>query len=252
MRRLALFAAAAFTLAACSNETTSPGSDLATIGSGSYGGALTLAGGYDADIYQNRLINALPDSLRLTSEQSAKIKALIEAFQQATKADREALGAILREAKQAMEQKKPRSEVEAILAKGTELRKRLAEAEAKLKSDIDAVLTAEQRAWLAAHAPKTCRPDQFPPLTDAQKAQIRSFEAAFRENNKVDLEAVKAIFEEAQAAIQAGKTREEVAKILEKAIAPMTRLEFARKQLRDQILSVLTPEQKASGCFPLG
>ena len=48
------------------------------------------------------------------------------------------------------------------------------------------------------------------------------------------------------------ESREEVAAILEKARAPMQRLEAARKELRDRILAVLTPEQKASGCLPLG
>jgi Spy/CpxP family protein refolding chaperone len=89
-------------------------------------------------------------------------------------------------------------------------------------------------------------------LTDAQKAQIKSLETAFQTANKADLDAVKAVIDEAQAAIKAGKSRDEVAAILQKAIAPMTRLAAARKTLRDQILNVLTPEQKASGCFPLG
>ncbi|MGE5749362.1 MAG: Spy/CpxP family protein refolding chaperone, partial [Gemmatimonas sp.] len=164
----------------------------------------------------------------------------------------EALGAILREAHQAIEAKKSRTEVQAILAKGDDIRKRLSAAEAKLKSDIDAVLTPEQRAWIAAHSPTACRANQFPPLTDAQKAQIRSLETAFQTANKADLDAVKAVLDEAQAAIKAGKSRDEVAAILQKAIAPMTRLAAARKTLRDQILNVLTPEQKASGCFPLG
>ena len=253
MRRIALITIAALALAACSSDTTSPaGSDLAITDAGAFGTALTLAGGYDADTYQNRLANALPDELKLTDEQKTKIRSLVEAFQQSTKADREALNAILREARQAVEAKKTRAEVEAILSKGADIRRRLAAAEAKLKSDIDGVLTAEQKAWIESHSPRGCRADKFPPLTDAQKAQIKALEATFQENNKADLAAVKAVFDEAQAAIKAGKSREEVAKILEQAIAPMTRLMAARKELRDQILAVLTPEQKSSGCLPLG
>ena len=252
MRRTALIAAAVLSLAACSDGTSPSGPDLTLLEAGAYGTALTALGGYDADLYQNRLANALPDELKLTAEQQAKIKALVEAFVQATRADREALGAILREAHQAAQAGKSRSEIEAILAKGADIRRRLSAAEAKLKADIDAVLTAEQRAWIAAHSPRTCRADRFPPLTDAQKAQIRALEMTFQQNNKADLDLVRATFEEAHAAIQAGKSREEVAQIIAKAAPAIIRLETARQALRQQILAVLTPEQKASGCLPLG
>jgi Spy/CpxP family protein refolding chaperone len=252
MRRTALIAAAVLSLAACSDATSPSGPDLTLLEAGAYGTALTSLGGYDADLYQNRLANALPDELKLTAEQQAKIKALVEAFVQATRADREALGAILREARQAAQAGKSRTEIEAILAKGADIRRRLSAAEAKLKADIDAVLTAEQRAWIAAHSPRTCRADRFPPLTDAQKAQIRALEMTFQQNNKADLDLVRATFEEAHAAIQAGKSREEVAQIIAKAAPAIIRLETARQGLRQQILAVLTPEQKASGCLPLG
>jgi Spy/CpxP family protein refolding chaperone len=252
MRRTALIAAAVLSLAACSDATSPSGPDLTLLEAGAYGTALTSLGGYDADLYQNRLANALPDELKLTSEQQAKIKALVEAFVQATRADREALGAILREARQAAQAGKSRTEIEVILAKGADIRRRLSAAEAKLKADIDAVLTPEQRTWIAAHSPRTCRADRFPPLTDAQKAQIRALEMTFQQNNKADLDLVRATFEEAHAAIQAGKSREEVAQIIAKAAPAIIRLETARQALRQQILAVLTPEQKASGCLPLG
>jgi Spy/CpxP family protein refolding chaperone len=252
MRRIVLIAVAALAMA-CSGESTSPGTtDLSLLDAGAFGTALTSTGGYDAGIYQDRLINALPDELKLTDEQRAKIRALVEAFQQATRADREALGAILAEARRAAEAGKTRAEVGAILAKGNDIRRRLAAAEAKLKADIDAVLTAEQRAWILAHSPKACRADRFTPLTDAQKAQIRALEAAFQEQNRADLALVKSVLEEAHAALVAGKSREEVLQILQKAAAAVQRLEAARRVLRENILAVLTPEQKASGCLPLG
>ena len=252
MRRTVLIAIAALSLA-CSGESTSPGTtDLSLLEAGAFGTALTSAGGYDAGLYKDRLINALPDELKLTDEQRAKIHALVEAFQQATRADREALATILAEARRAAAAGKTRAEVEAILAKGKDIRRRLAAAEAKLKADIDAVLTAEQRAWILAHSPKACRADQFPPLTDAQKAQIRALEAAFQEQNRADLALVKSVIEEAHAAMRAGKSREEVMQILQKAAAAVQRLEAARRTLRENILAVLTPEQKASGCLPLG
>ena len=252
MRRTALIAVAALSLAACSDSTSPGGPDMTLLEAGAYGTALTSMGGYDANIYQNRLANALPAELTLTTEQREKIKTLVETFLQSTRADREALGAILREAYQAVQARKSRTEVEAILAKGADIRHRLAAAEAKLKSDIDAVLTAEQRAWLAAHSPRSCRADKFPPLTDAQKAQIHALESAFQQNNKADIDLVRLTLDEAQAAIKAGKSREEVAQILMKAAPAIVRLEAARQALRQQILGVLTPEQKASGCLPLG
>jgi Spy/CpxP family protein refolding chaperone len=252
MRRTLLIAVAALSLA-CSGESTSPGTtDLSLFEAGAFGTALTSAGGYDAGIYQDRLINALPDELKLTDAQKAQIRALVEAFQQATRADREALLVILHEAKRAIAAGKSRAEVGAILAKGDDIRRRLAAAEAKLKSDIDAVLTPEQRAWIEAHSPKACRANMFPPLTDAQKAQIRALEVAFQQQNSADLALVKSVLEEAQAAMRAGKSREEIAAILKKGAEAIQRLEAARKTLREQILAVLTPEQKASGCLPLG
>jgi Spy/CpxP family protein refolding chaperone len=225
---------------------------MSLIEAGAFGTALTSMGGYDADTYQNRLVNALPDELKLTTEQQAKIMALVDTFMLSTKADREALGAILREAHQAAQAGKSRADIQAILEKGADIRRRLSAAEAKLKSDIDAVLTAEQRAWLAAHTPRGCRPDRFPPLSDAQKAQIHALEIAFQQDNKADLELVRQTLDEAHAAIRAGKSREQVAMILTKAAPALLRLEAARKILREQILGVLTPEQKASGCLPLG
>lgn len=253
MRKMIAITLVALAAAACSSDTTAPAnSDLSTLDAGAFGTALTVAGGYDAETYQNRLINGLPDELALTDDQKAQIKSLVEAFVQSTKSDREALTAILREAHEAARAGKSRDDIKAILAKGEPIRERLAAAETKLKSDIDAVLTPDQRAWIASHTPRACKADQFPPLTDAQKAQIKALETAFQAAHQADLDAVKSILSDAQAAIRAGKSRDEVAAILARAVAPLQRLATARTELRTQILAVLTPEQKASGCLPLG
>jgi Spy/CpxP family protein refolding chaperone len=252
MRRLAIAALAALSLAACSNDTTSPDAADLAIDETMFGTALTLNGGYDAGLYRDRLVNALPDSIKLTDEQKQQIRALVDAFETATKADREALAAILREAQQAIRDHKTREEIRAILSKGAPYRDRLHAAERKLIADIDALLTPAQRAWIQAHKPQRCDPSRFPPLTDAQKAAIRALESAFQENNKADLDSLKSILDEARAAAQAGKTREEIAAILAKAAPIARRLAEARKELHEDILNVLTPEQKASRCFPLG
>src|SRR5690349_20682815 len=254
MRRIALTVIATLAIAACSNDSTSPVADGALIDAFLIGSssALTSAGGYDGDLYQDRLINGLPDELKLTPEQQAKIKALVTAFQAATKADHDALNAILRQAKDAVAAHKSRDEVKAILDQGIAIRDRLSAAEAALRAAIDAVLTPEQKAWLDAHRPAACDPSKFPPLTEAQKAQIRALEQAFQTANKADLDAVKAIIDQAHAAAAAGKTKAEVEAIMAQAHPAMARLDAARQALKAAIDAVLTPEQKASRCFPLG
>ncbi len=250
MRRIAMVIAA-ISLAACSQDATSPqpSSDL-DLTAGAFGTALTSVGGYEAGVYESRLANGLPEDLKLSSEQRAKIKALVQAFEDATRADREALRAILKEATGG--KKANRDDAKKVLDATADIRARLAAAEAKLKADIDAVLTAEQRAWIASHSSKRCDPHKFVPLTDAQKAQIRALEAAFEASNKADLDAVKAAYDEAKEAARAGKSREEIAKILERVKPAIARLATGRAKLHEQITAVLTAEQKASGCLPLG
>jgi Spy/CpxP family protein refolding chaperone len=250
MRSKALLLLSALTLAACSSDSTAPDPDLNPndIAIGAFGTAFTTTGAYDADLYQLRLANGLPDELRLTDAQKAQIKALVDAYLAATKADREALTAIIREAVEAIMARKSRDAVRAILERGAPIRARLAAAEAALKAAIDAVLTPEQRAWLASHRPQQCDPSKFPPLTDAQKAQIRALENAFVDSNNADLDAVKNAVEQARAA----NTREEALQILNGVRPAIERLEAARRQLRIAIENILTAEQKASGCVPLG
>jgi len=257
MRRIVLVVATAV-LVGCSNETTSPadsaaGTDLITqFTNSALGDAFTTAGGYDADLFELRLLHALPDSIRLSPDQEAKIKALVDAYNAATKADREALNAVLRQAKDAVKAHKSPADVKAILDTGAPIAARLATAAANLKTAIDAVLTADQLAWLASHAPKHCKKGSFPPLTDAQKIQMKAYEAAFETANKTDLQAVRKALEDVKAAIRAGKTAAEVQAILDAVKPAIDRLATARKTLHDQLESVLTPEQKASGCIPLG
>ncbi|HYN79986.1 MAG TPA: Spy/CpxP family protein refolding chaperone [Gemmatimonadaceae bacterium] len=255
MRRIALISLAAVSLAACSAESTAPSASdeqVNEFAASAFGNALTSAGGYDPDLYEARLTNAFPDEIKLTDEQRAKIRTLVEAFKVATKADRDALNLILRQAMEAVRAGKSRAEVIAILDKGLVIRDRLRAAETTLKTQIEAILTAEQRAWLAAHTPQRCDPSKFVPLTDAQKAQMRALEAAFQEANKADLAAVKAAFEQVKAGLAAGKTREELKSILDSVLPAIQRLEAARRALHQQLQAVLTPEQKASRCLPLG
>ncbi|MDQ3081805.1 MAG: Spy/CpxP family protein refolding chaperone [Gemmatimonadota bacterium] len=252
MRRIALMALAAMSLGACSNDSTAPDPLDFSLEAGAFGTALTMNGGYDAGLMQERLVNALPDEIKLSDAQKTAIRSLVQAFEAATREDRQALGLILKKAREAAAAGKSRAEIQEILGTGAAYRERLAAAERKLMADIEAVLTAEQRAWIQAHKPTACRPENFPPLSDAQKSAIHALETAFRENNRADLEIMKSVMEEVRAAVRAGSTRDEVAVILRKGAEAASRLATARKQLRDDILGVLTPQQRASRCFPLG
>jgi len=252
MRRIILSCLAAASIAACSNETTSPDvADLA-LDAGLFGTALTQNGGYDARQYQDRLFNALPDEIALSDAQKTQIRSFVEEFMAATKSDREALQGILKQARDAIQAGKSREEVTAIMRQGAPFRDRIHAAEKELVADIQSVLTAEQKAWITAHRPPRCDASRFPALTDAQKAQIEALEKSFREDNKADLDAMRAIMEEARAAIQAGKSREEVAAIIARGATIARRLAEARSELRQDIAAVLTPEQRASRCLPLG
>ncbi len=248
MRRIVLATIAAFSIAACSNDATGPDdATLRAINAAGTGTALTIVGGYDGDVYQDRLTNGLPDSLKLTDAQKTAIKNLVSAFEAATQADRDSLNKLLGDARKSVGNKGDAGKVDKLLGDAAPIVARLRTAEEKLKTDIDAVLTAEQRAWVASHGPKKCKPGSFPALTSTQKAQIKTLETAFRETNKADLEAVEAALKGTK-----GKSAAEIKSILD-AIAPArARLETARKKLTEDIAKVLTTEQKNSGCLPLG
>lgn len=82
-------------------------------------------------------------------------------------------------------------------------------------------------------------------LTAEQKAQIEALHAAFERANAADLAALKAIEKEVRDAIKAGKTRQEVARIMEKAAPIRGRLAAAMAKLAADIWKVYTPAQQA-------
>jgi Spy/CpxP family protein refolding chaperone len=263
MRKLLLLALTAGALAACSREASAPaqtddiaalvGSDLAVLGSF---GAEAWAAGAGPDALggvgtAGWVLRALPPELKLTDAQVAQIRTLVEAFQKATQADREALGAIRKKAEEARRAGATREQVAQILATGRPIIERIAAAEARLHHAVLAVLTDRQRAWLASHSPRRCDAPAIK-LTDEQKSQISTLVAAFESANRADLDAVKAAMDAAAAAHKAGQSREEIRAILEAVKPARERLELARRALNQQIVALLTPEQKASGCYLKG
>lgn len=247
-----LLLAGVVTLAACStSDTLSPGADL---------GALDVievlpdyADPTTAMMDRGGIGGAqLPDSLALSTEQKAAIQKLKDAFETANAADIARLKAIETEAKAARAAGKSRAEVRAILEKAIPIRTKLESAFEALRTAIWAIYTPAQKAWLEANRPKQCGPDGGPKLTEAQLAQIKALREAFRTANAADLELLKSVGEEARAARQAGKSEAEIKAILAKAAAARERVRTAEKNLQDDIMGLLTAEQRAAWCVGRG
>lgn len=243
MRRTLVLLAAVALAAACGNDPTAPASPEPGANAAAGLSALNAGGpGFG-------LLNRLPANLALTDAQKTQIKGFVTAFQTATKSDREALQALFKQARDARRNGATAEQVKAILQQGAPIRERLQAARAQLRQQIEGVLTADQKAWLAANAPKRCDPATAPRLSDAQRAQIKSLRDAFAQTNKADLEAVRQAFQQARQARQGGATPDQVKAILDGVKPAAQRLATARQKLQSDIQAVLTPEQKASGCF---
>lgn len=246
MRKILFMLLAVLAVGACSEDTTAPTGDALLLDD-----AALLAYGYNAaDMAEPgghfiARLKMLPDSLKLSATQESQIRALIAAFIEATKADIAALNAIHQEARAAHAAGQSAEEIRAILARGDAIRARLHEADARLRSDIEALLTAEQKAWLAGHQ-YPCRGLR---LSDEQKTQISALIAAFQTANQADIEQIKAVFEDAREAHQSGATREQIREILKQAQPAMERVRAAHIALEQAIRAVMTPEQLRSGCF---
>ncbi|MCC6316433.1 MAG: Spy/CpxP family protein refolding chaperone [Gemmatimonadaceae bacterium] len=246
MRRTTwLCAAVLVAAAACSTEPTSPpptrqdseGIDLVQ-DLGTSTAAVTDRGGIGG--------SELPDSLKLTADQKAQIAALHEAYKAATKADVQLLMQIEAEARAAREAGKSREEVRKILARAAEPLARVRAAFVKLQADIWAVYTPAQRAWIASRRPTVCRDSVR--LTEAQVKAIRELKVAFEASIKEHIATIKAVHEEARAARAAGKSAEEIRRILARAEPAMQAIRAAELRLKQAINDILTPEQRNNPC----
>lgn len=246
MKKTTFILLTALAVGACNESPTSPFDT--TLNSLDEAAMFAFSGSFVADPGSTLLpgVHRLPDNLKLSASQEAAIKALIEQFRAATKADHEALAAIMRKAKEAAAAGKSREEIKAILDQGIAIHQRLHAAESKLRTDILALLTAEQKAWLEANSRKTCT---APALTDSQRSEIAALVAAFEQANSADIAAVKAAFEQARAAKQSGATAAQVQAILDSAKPAMQRLRAAEVALAVAIAGVLTPDQRACSPF---
>jgi Spy/CpxP family protein refolding chaperone len=227
-------------LAGCSRDAASPSDPLTAIGEAEQ---LVLASSMAGD--GSKLLpqlNRLPQNLQLTSEQQARIKALTDAFVLATKADQEALAAITKQIRDALATGQSKDKIRSLLDQAKAIGDRLVAAETKLRDDMLAVLTAEQKAWLASNQPAPC------PLTDAQQSQISALLAGYEQANRADLDAVNAALARAKAAQKAGATREQINAILDTVKPALERIRLANEALQKAIQGVLTDAQLASHC----
>jgi len=239
MRRSVLLFLTAVLAAGCGTDAAGPSDtslellDGATVGPVGF----DLAGGRMPDVGIPHLgaLRSLPADLALGERQRAAIAALVQRYQQATKADRDLLQAIFNRAQYAAKSGKSREEVRSILAMADPVRRRLAMAEGALRGAIGEVLTAEQKAWLAANQPQRCDPGSFPALSEAQKIQIHGLLRAFEDATRADQMALRTIFAAAEAARQAGATPEEIRAILERTKPILERLEPARRRIHNAI-----------------
>lgn len=113
-----------------------------------------------------------------------------------------------------------------------------------LEDEIEALVfeSTASASDFAARADTTRRTPTREPrrLTDAQRKCIEDAVAAFRAANKEVLDALQAIHAEARAALAAGATRQEIARILEKATPLYERLRAASQALNAKIRACLS------------
>jgi Spy/CpxP family protein refolding chaperone len=121
-----------------------------------------------------------------------------------------------------------------------------------LRDNIFAIYTPAQRAWVRANEAKECSANGGPALSEAQLAQIKSIKNAFEVANRTDITTIRTVAAEAKAAREAGKTEAELKAILEKAKAARDRVRAAEKKLMQDIMAVLTPDQRAAWCVGRG
>jgi Spy/CpxP family protein refolding chaperone len=97
---------------------------------------------------------------------------------------------------------------------------------------------------MGRHGPGAPLPDSLR-LTEAQRNAIRALVEAFHAANAADLAALRTIHQQVRDAIRAGKSREEIRAIAQRAEPILERLRPAMQALHAAIWAVLTPAQRA-------
>ena len=180
-------------------------------------------------------LGRLPAHLRLTTAQQEALRALFTAHATATQADRAAL--------LALRQQRPGNggtplspeQLQELHRQMTAILVRMAAASAALETQILALLTPEQRAWIEANTPRRC---DLRSLTPEQQARVAALRQAFEQTHAADLALVRRVMEEAHAAHRAGKPRAEIQAILAQIAEPMRRLAAAQAELHSAVMAI--------------
>jgi Spy/CpxP family protein refolding chaperone len=156
-------------VAACANDVTapttvpSPDNSLTAVTTdsvGPWGFGRRGFGLMDGLIHARRL----PASLQLSDAQRTQIRSLISAYRASHKDDLAALASVAKQAHAAARTSGLRMTGEqrrALFARTAPARQRLVTANMALHAQIQQLLTADQRTWLASHRP-TLRPTNGP------------------------------------------------------------------------------------------
>jgi Spy/CpxP family protein refolding chaperone len=192
-----------------------------------------------------------PDSIALTLEQKAAILTMHQAFMILNRDKFVELQQIELEARTARDAGQPDEVVAAIIARAKPLRDQVAAAFDQLHDQIWATYTPEQRAWLTANRLRICGPEGPPRLTEAQLKDIRAIVAKFQTDIQPHIDRIKLLAIDAWAAKQNGRPDSVVVAILLRAREPLEALIARERKLNNDVLGVLTPEQRERLCIPL-
>jgi Spy/CpxP family protein refolding chaperone len=95
----------------------------------------------------------LPDNLKLSDSQRAQIKSLVSSFRTGHRDDLKSLAASMKQVRAARLAGQTTDQRRALFAQTAPARQRLIAAGKQLTIDVQQVLTADQRSWLASHHP---------------------------------------------------------------------------------------------------
>jgi hypothetical protein len=193
-----------------------------------------------------------PDSIALTLDQKAAILTMHQAFMILNRDNFVELQQIELEARLARDAGQRPEVIAAIIAKSQPIRDEVAAAFDQLHDQIWATYTPQQRAWLTANRLRVCGPEGPPRLTEAQVKDIRAIVAKFQSDIQPHIDRIKLLAFDAWAAKQNGRPDSVVIEILLRARQPLEALIARERRLNNDVLGVLTPEQRERLCIPLG
>ncbi len=192
--------------------------------------------GARAAISTGALVSRLPASLALTSAQQAQLNALEAKHEKDMASDVAAYDAIVAQARSARQSGATSASIDAIMATGAEIQKRLEAARAAYFAAIEAILSPAQREWLA-----TCA--NGPVLSPAQTQQIATLVQAFSSAIAADV----AVIDQALAKITALRNgtqtssaiEAQISSALEQVLPARLRLSAAQQKLEADIAKIV-------------